>query len=85
MQAEAERLREPVGVAREGAEQHAADDDVVEMRDQEQAVVQQEIRGRHRDQHAGEPPMMKVTMKPIDHIIGVVKRMRPANIVNSQL
>ena len=31
------------------------------------------------------PPMMKVTMKPIDHIIGVAKRMRPPNIVNSQL
>ena len=29
--------------------------------------------------------MMKVTMKPTDHIIGVVKRMRPPYIVNSQL
>ena len=31
------------------------------------------------------PPMMNVTMKPSDHSIGVVKRMRPPYIVNSQL
>ncbi len=53
VQAEAERLGEPVGVAGEGAEQHAADDDVVEVRDQEQAVVQHEVGRRHRQQHAG--------------------------------
>ena len=53
VQAEAERLGEPVSVAGEGAEQHAADDHVVEMGDQEQAVVQDEVGRRHRQQHAG--------------------------------
>jgi hypothetical protein len=31
------------------------------------------------------PPMVKVTMKPMVHSIGVVKRMRPRYMVNSQL
>ena len=31
------------------------------------------------------PPITKVMMKPIVHSIGVVKRMRPRYIVNSQL
>ena len=31
------------------------------------------------------PPMVKVTMKPIVHSIGVSKRTRPRYIVNSQL
>ena len=31
------------------------------------------------------PPMTKVTMKPIDHSIGTVKRTRPPYMVNSQL
>ena len=53
VQPEAERLGEPVGDAGKAGEQHAADDDVVEMRDQEQAVVQLEIGRRHREQHAG--------------------------------
>ena len=36
-------LREPVGDAGQVAEHHAADDHVVEVRHQEQAVVQQEV------------------------------------------
>src|SRR4029077_3072857 len=51
MQAEAERFREPVGVTGKGAEQHAADDDIVEVSDQKQAVVQQEVNRRHGDEH----------------------------------
>jgi len=31
------------------------------------------------------PPITNVTMKPIDHRIGTVNRMRPPYIVNSQL
>jgi hypothetical protein len=31
------------------------------------------------------PPITKVTRKPNDHSIGVVKRIRPPYIVNSQL
>ena len=86
MQLEAERLREPVSVAGERAEQHAADDDVVEVRDEEQAVVQHEVGGRHREQHAGhaadherddeaERPQHRRRTKTT----------RPPNIVNSQL
>ena len=70
MEPEPERLGEPVGVARERAEQHAADDHVVEVRHQKQAVVQNEIRRRHRHQHPVIPPRMNVTMNPIDHNIG---------------
>ena len=50
---EAERLGEPIVVAREGAEHDAADDDVMEVRDQEQAVVHLEIDRRNGQQHAG--------------------------------
>ncbi|KAG1320358.1 hypothetical protein G6F63_014301 [Rhizopus arrhizus] len=53
IEAEAEHLRPPVGDAGEHAEHHAADDDVMEVRDQEQAVVQHEVRARHGQQHAG--------------------------------
>ena len=45
---EAEGLGEPVGVAGEGTEHHAADDHVVKVRHQEQAVVQHEVRRRAR-------------------------------------
>ncbi len=40
---EAERLREPVVHAGDVAEQHAADDHVVEVSNQEQRVVQHEV------------------------------------------
>ncbi len=50
---EAERLGEPVADAGEHSKQHPADDDVVEVRDQEQTIVQHEVGGRHREQHAG--------------------------------
>ncbi len=53
---EAERLREPIGVAGERAEQHAADDHVVEVSDQKKRIVQHEIGGRHRQQHARHAP-----------------------------
>src|SRR5450755_5061701 len=47
MQEEDERLGKPVGVAGKRTEQHPADDYVVKVSDQEQAVVQQEVGGRH--------------------------------------
>ncbi|MEN3031054.1 hypothetical protein PWG68_09505, partial [Chromobacterium amazonense] len=47
VEGEAEHLREPVGEAGQVAEQRAADDGVVEVGDQEQAVVQQEVRARN--------------------------------------
>ena len=53
VQAEAERLGKPVLVAGEHAEHHAADDDVVEVGDEEQAVVEHEVGRRHGEQHAG--------------------------------
>ena len=52
MELETERLGKPVGVTRERAEQHAADEDVMEVRDQEQAVVQYEVRRRYRQQYS---------------------------------
>src|SRR3546814_3676092 len=53
---EAEGLGPPVVDRREQAEQHAADDHIMEMRDQEQRVVQHEVRRRNRKQHAGHAP-----------------------------
>ena len=51
---EAERLGEPIHVAGEDAEYDARDDDVMEMGDQEQAVVHLPINGGHGEQHAGQ-------------------------------
>ena len=50
---EAEGLGKPVSVSGESAKHDATDDDVMEMRDQECAVVQHEIDRRHRQQNAG--------------------------------
>ncbi|KOS76519.1 hypothetical protein DM46_2854 [Burkholderia mallei] len=55
VQLEAEHLRKPVIEAREIAKQHAADDHVVKVRDQEQAVVQHEVRAGNRHHHARHP------------------------------
>ena len=52
---EAERLREPVGVAGHQREHDAADDHLVEVSDQEQAVVDDEVDRRDRQQNAGQP------------------------------
>src|SRR5262249_3246229 len=49
---EAERLRKPVIVARQHAEKDAADDDVMEVGDQEHAVVEHEVNRRDGQQHA---------------------------------
>ena len=53
VQPETEGLREPIDDSREASEQHAADDHIVEMRDEEEALVELEIRRRHGEQHAG--------------------------------
>ena len=53
MQSKAERLGKPVREAGEGSEHHAADDDVVKMRDQKQAVVQQKVGRGDGEKHAG--------------------------------
>ena len=53
VQAETERLGEPIRQAGHIAEHRATDDHVVKVRDQEQAVVQQEVGARHRQQHPG--------------------------------
>ncbi len=53
VEGEAERFREPEGEAGQVAEYRAADDGVVEVGDQEQAVVQQEVRARDGQQDAG--------------------------------
>ncbi|MDB5460105.1 MAG: hypothetical protein JWO72_1846, partial [Caulobacteraceae bacterium] len=65
--------------------QHAADDDVMEVRDQEQAVVQLEVGRGTASSTPVMPPMTKVTMKPTVHSIGVSKRTRPRYMVKSQL
>jgi len=52
---EAEGLGEPIIIAGNDAEQHAGDDDVMEMGDQEQAVVHLPIDGRQGQQHARQP------------------------------
>jgi len=46
--------------------------------------VQLKIGRRHGGRTPVMPPMTKVTMNPIDHRIGTVKRTRPPYIVNSQ-
>ena len=51
---EAERLGEPVSVAGEDREHDAGNDHVVEVRDEEQAVVDDEIDRRDRQQDAGQ-------------------------------
>ena len=53
MQPETECLGEPVGNAGKAGKQHAADDDIVEMRHQEKTVVQLEISRRNGKQNAG--------------------------------
>ncbi len=53
MQPEAERFRKPIGVAGERAEQHPADDDVMEVGHEEKAVVQHEVRRGYCQQDAG--------------------------------
>src|SRR5262245_52815622 len=51
---EAERLGEPIYVTGEDAEDDARDDDVMEMGNQERAVVHLPIDGGHGEQHAGQ-------------------------------
>ena len=53
VQREAKGFRPPVGQTCEATEHHATDDDVMEVRDQEQAVVQHEVCARYRQQNAG--------------------------------
>src|SRR5262249_44038452 len=53
---EAEGFREPVHVASEGTEHDTWDDDVMEMGDQEHAVVHLPIHGRHSQQHTRQSP-----------------------------
>ena len=52
VQFETERFRPPVGHPCEAAEDHAADDHVMEVRNQEQTVMQNEVRARYCQQHA---------------------------------
>src|SRR5690606_30799803 len=55
IQLEAERFREPVAEAGQHTKHHAADDDVVEVGDDEKTVVQHEVRpwyGQHDASHA---------------------------------
>ncbi|VAL70530.1 Uncharacterised protein [Enterobacter kobei] len=55
VQREAERFWPPVGYAREAAEDHATDDNVMEVRNQEQTVVQNEVSTWYRQQYTGHP------------------------------
>lgn len=53
IQCETKCLRPPVGQACEATEHHTADNHVMEVGNQEQTVVQDEVRTRHRQQNAG--------------------------------
>src|SRR6202047_3503298 len=54
VQPEAKRLREPIGVAGERAEEEPADDDVVEVGHEEKAVVKHEVHRGGREEDAGQ-------------------------------
>ena len=73
----AEGLGEPVADAGKHGEHHAANDHVVEVGDQEQAVVQHEVGWGTASSTPVMPPMANVTMKATVHIMGSSKRMRP--------
>jgi excisionase family DNA binding protein len=60
-------------VARHRAEQHASDDDIVEVRDQEQAVLKVEVGGRHRHQHPGST-RNKMSRTPIDANLSYIEK-----------
>ncbi|VAL70592.1 Uncharacterised protein [Enterobacter kobei] len=55
VQGETERFWPPVGHTSEAAEDHATDDNVMEVRNQEQTVVQNEVSTWYRQQYAGHP------------------------------
>lgn len=55
VQGETKGFRPPVGQACEATEYHAANDDVMEVRNQEQTVVQYEVRTRYCQQNTGHP------------------------------
>ncbi len=77
VQFETERFRPPVGHPCEAAEDHAADDHVMEVRNQEQAVMQNEVRAGTASSTPVIPPTEKVTIKPIVHSIAEWNTMRP--------
>src|SRR6185437_13777092 len=52
IESEAEGLGEPVHVPGEYSEDHRPDDDVVKVRDQEEAVMELEVRRRNGEQHS---------------------------------
>src|SRR5690606_24063125 len=55
VQGETERFWPPVSYASEAAEDHTTDDNVMEVRNQEQTVVQNEVSTRYRQQYTGHP------------------------------
>ena len=70
--------------AEEGRD-HAADHDVVEMRDDEVGVVQVDIRPSAARNRPVRPPMVNRPMKPSAYSIGASKRMKPLCSVPIQL
>ena len=71
VQAEPERLGKPIGDAGHHGEHDARHDHMVEMRDKKHAVVQEKSAGGTASSTPVIPPVMKVSMKPSDHSIGV--------------
>jgi hypothetical protein len=57
MQPETECLRKLLGAAGKCAEQHTADDHILKVGDQEQAIVQQEVGRWHSEQNASQAQM----------------------------
>lgn len=77
VQREAERFWPPVGYASEAAEDHATDDNVMEVRNQEQTVVQNEVSTGTASSTPVIPPTEKVTMKPMVHSMAEWNTIRP--------
>ena len=77
VQGEAEGFREPVGHASHTTEHHTTDDNVVEVCNQEQAVVQHEVCAGTASSTPVIPPTEKVTRKPMVHSIAELNSIRP--------
>lgn len=77
VQREAKRFWPPVGHTCEAAKYDAADDNVMEVRNQERTVVQYEVCAGTANSTPVMPPTEKVTIKPIVHSIAEWNTIRP--------
>src|SRR5262249_10511786 len=85
VQLEAERLGEPVGDAGKAANTTPAMMTLWKWATRNRLLCSKKSAGGTARSTPVRPPIVNVTRNPNDHSIGVVKRMRPPYIVNSQL